>query len=74
VFVDGEYQDTTPFAALLTVPPGQHSIRLEHPNAAPEERLVEVQSGQIAIVDVEMKILRSALPKGGSIPFVETTP
>lgn len=74
VFVDGEYQDTTPFAALLTVSPGQHWIRLEHPNAPPEERLVEVQGGQIGIVDVEMKIQRSPLPRGEAIPFVETTP
>lgn len=74
VFIDGDYQDTTPFASLLTVSPGQHSVRLEHPNAPPEERLVEVQNGQVAIVDVEMKILRSPLPRGESIPFVENTP
>jgi serine/threonine protein kinase len=74
VFVDGDYEDTTPFAALLTVSPGQHLVRLEHPNAPPEERLIEVQKGQIAIVDVEMKVQRSPLPRGEELPFVETTP
>ncbi len=74
VFVDGNYEDTTPFAALLTVSPGQHLVRLEHPNAPPEERLIEVQEGQIAIVDVEMKVQRSPLPRGEELPFVETTP
>lgn len=58
VLVDGEHLETTPFAQPLALTPGKHLVRLEHPNAAPEERIVEGRAGQAVLLNVQMHVER----------------
>jgi serine/threonine-protein kinase len=58
VLVDGEHLETTPFARPLALTPGKHLVRLEHPNAAPEERIVEGRAGQAVLLNVQMHVER----------------
>jgi serine/threonine protein kinase len=74
VSVDGKFHDTTPFAAPIAVSPGVHTIRLEHPEAAPEERTVQVGAGQTALVDVALRLLRPVILDREVERPVETTP
>src|SRR5690606_5082660 len=67
VFVDGEEVRTTPFADKLPLRPGVHYVRLEHPDADPERRRIEVSQGQSVTLDVEMA-LRTPLPTAPVTP------
>lgn len=58
ILVDGAHRETTPFAQPLRLTPGRHLVRLEHPNAPPEERVVEGQAGQAILLDVRMSVNR----------------
>ncbi len=56
VFVDGTMRETTPFAQPITLSPGSHVVRLEHPNAPPEERTISGQAGQVVLLNVQMHV------------------
>jgi serine/threonine-protein kinase len=70
VFVDGQLVTTTPFAEPIPLSPGVHYIRLEHPNARPEQRELHLAAGQRALLDVRMTLnvpeAASAEPSGAS--------
>ena len=65
VFVDGQKLETTPFATPIALPAGIHHVRLEHPNAPPERREIELQSGQRIVLDVAMRLRRERSDAGG---------
>lgn len=56
VFVDGQQRETTPFARPIRLSPGTHYVRLEHPNAPPERRTLNVSAGEAALLEVDMKV------------------
>jgi serine/threonine protein kinase len=56
VLVDGKHRETTPFATPIPLTPGKHVVRLEHPSAAPEERIVEGRAGQAVLLNVQMHV------------------
>lgn len=58
VFVDGQKLETTPFSTPITLPAGVHHVRLEHPNAAPVRREIDLASGQRIVLDIAMNITR----------------
>ncbi len=64
VFVDGQKLETTPFATPLQLSPGLHHVRLEHPNAPPERREIELAAGQRVVLEVAMKVERRPLDAG----------
>jgi len=74
VVVDGIHRETTPFAEPIRLGPGRHHVRLEHPNAAPEERVVEGVSGQAILLDVRMSVQRPPQSPISESPRVETSP
>jgi serine/threonine protein kinase len=74
VSVDGKFFDTTPFATPISVEPGVHTVRLEHPAAAPEERTVQVGAGQTALIDVALKLTRPIILDREAERPIETTP
>jgi len=58
VLVDGEHRETTPFARPIALTPGRHVIRLEHPHAPAEERVVQGAPGQSVLLNVQMHVKR----------------
>ncbi len=58
VFIDGEHVETTPFAHPIPLRPGTHYVRLEHPEAPAEERVVQLSAGEAVLLDVVMKVRR----------------
>lgn len=58
VIVDGIHRDTTPFADPIRLSPGKHVVRLEHPSAPAEERVIEGETGQALLLDVRMNVTR----------------
>lgn len=64
VFVDGDRLETTPFATPLRLAAGEHFVRLEHPNAAPEQRRVELAPGQRVVLAVTMQLERDTRDAG----------
>lgn len=58
VIVDGMHRETTPFAQPIALSPGKHVVRLEHPHAAPEERVIEGHAGQAVLLNVQMHVER----------------
>ncbi len=74
VIVDGVHRETTPFAAPLRLAPGRHVVRLEHPEAPPEERTVDAEAGQTLLLDVQMQIQRRLLPEAAPATETDTTP
>lgn len=56
VLVDGEHRETTPFAQPIQLEPGRHVVRLEHPHAPAEERVVEGAAGQAVLLNVQMHV------------------
>jgi eukaryotic-like serine/threonine-protein kinase len=74
VMIDGKFHDTTPFATPIPVEPGTHTVRLEHPEAAPEERTIQVGEGQTALVDVALKLTRPIVLDREVERPLETTP
>ena len=64
VFVDGEQLETTPFATPLRLAPGEHFVRLEHPDAPAERRRVELAAGQRVVLQVTMQLARNPQDAG----------
>lgn len=64
VYVDGELLETTPFATPLRLAPGEHFVRLEHPNAPAEGRRVELAPGQRVVLAVTMLVQRTLSDAG----------
>lgn len=64
VFVDGERVETTPFATPLLLTPGVRHVRLEHPNAPPEQRRLDVAAGQRIVLEVAMKLTAEQMDAG----------
>jgi hypothetical protein len=64
VFVDGEQLETTPFATPLRLAPGEHFVRLEHPNAPPERRRVQLAAGQRVVLEVALHVARNVRDAG----------
>jgi eukaryotic-like serine/threonine-protein kinase len=56
VSVDGQYVDTTPFAAPIPLRAGTHYVRLKHPNAPVEQRTVRLAPGESVLLDVKMQV------------------
>ncbi|MFO0679979.1 MAG: serine/threonine-protein kinase [Polyangiaceae bacterium] len=54
VHVDGEFVDTTPFARTIPLEPGKHFVVLRHPTLPPVSRVLVVNEGESALVDVDM--------------------
>ncbi|MFO7177620.1 MAG: serine/threonine-protein kinase [Pseudomonadota bacterium] len=73
VIVDGQHVDTTPFARAIPLASGTHYVRLEHPNAPPERRTVELLPGKTVLLDVTMK-LTGAAPEGSAAPEASAAP
>lgn len=74
VVVDGTHRETTPFATPISLTPGKHVVRLEHPHAAPEERVVEGRAGQTVLLDIQMHVERPLPPDIPDQAPEETTP
>ncbi len=62
VIVDGQHRETTPFAEPLRLSPGRHIVRLKHPSAPAEERVVEGKPGQAILLDVRMAVQKPIQP------------
>ena len=56
VWVDGHHVDTTPFARAVPLKPGKHYVKLTHPEADPETRTVSLLPGEVAHLEVEMRV------------------
>jgi eukaryotic-like serine/threonine-protein kinase len=56
VHVDGQYIDVTPFARAVPLAPGQHWVKLRHPNAPEETRQVTVAPNETVLMNVTMKL------------------
>ncbi|NRA33491.1 MAG: serine/threonine protein kinase [Polyangiaceae bacterium] len=56
VIVDGQHVDTTPFAQPVSLSPGTHYIRLEHPAAPTERRTVVLRQGENVLLDVTLLV------------------
>jgi hypothetical protein len=54
ILVDGEYYDTTPFAAPLRLTPGSHRISFRNPYCEPSDRMVEIKEGKTAELKVAL--------------------
>jgi serine/threonine-protein kinase len=66
VFVDGEQLETTPFATPLRLAPGEHFVRLEHPQAPAERRRLSLAAGQRVLLEVTMQVERNARDAGAA--------
>jgi serine/threonine-protein kinase len=67
VWVDGHHVDTTPFARAVPLRPGKHYVKLTHPEAEPEIRTISLLPGDVAHLEVEMRV-RVALEAGAEAP------
>lgn len=74
VTIDGVKLETTPFATPIPLSSGVHYVRLEHPNAPPEQRTVRLSPGENALLDVEMQVPKPIEPPRVSPAPVDTTP
>jgi len=54
VVIDGQSVFTTPAAAAIPLPPGQHYLRLKNPYFEEATREVMIVTGQTHVVDVEL--------------------
>lgn len=57
VLVDGEEVGVTPLPEFLLLGPGKHLVRAEREGCAPDEKTVEVVSGQAQAVELDPKSL-----------------
>jgi hypothetical protein len=64
VWVDGQIVETTPFARAVPLAAGPHYVRLRHPNAPDEKRVINVTPGETVTLDVAMDI--GAVPHGAA--------
>jgi serine/threonine-protein kinase len=56
VSIDGHEVDTTPFARSIPLSPGTHYVKLVHPDAEPETRVVVLAPGDAAHLEVAMRM------------------
>jgi serine/threonine-protein kinase len=56
VSIDGHYVDTIPFARSIPLSPGTHYVKLVHPDAEPETRVVVLAPGDAAHLEVAMRM------------------
>jgi serine/threonine-protein kinase len=56
VIVDGQSVETTPFARPIPLRVGEHYVRLEHPNAPPERRTIQLVAGETVFLDIKMAV------------------
>ena len=68
VTIDGQPFDTTPFSRSIPLPSGVHYVHLEHPQAPPELRTVNIAIGETVLLDVKMKVSPGALIDAGPPP------
>jgi eukaryotic-like serine/threonine-protein kinase len=68
VFVDGQFMETTPFAAPLLLAPGVHHVRLEHPQAPPVRRQIELAAGESTLLDVSLELSGRTRDGGAPLP------
>ncbi len=69
VTIDGELYDTTPISRSIPLAAGTHYVHLEHPQAPPERRTVNIANGETVLLDVKMKVPEGALFDAGSPPL-----
>lgn len=74
VLVDGKHRETTPFAQPIQLEPGKHVVRLEHPHAPAEERVVEGTPGQAVLLNVQMHVERPLELNAPETPLEENSP
>lgn len=74
VLVDGVHVETTPFAQPITLAPGAHLVRLEHPHAPAEERPIHPKAGEAVLLNVKMHVKAPVDLGPSSAPPEETTP
>jgi hypothetical protein len=58
VIIDGQKVETTPFARPIPLSAGVHYVRLEHPQAPPERRTIDLAPGETVLLDVTMRVRR----------------
>jgi hypothetical protein len=68
VTIDGELYDTTPIARSIPLAAGTHYVHLEHPQAQPERRTVNIANGETVLLDVKMKIAEA--PNDAGAPAI----
>jgi hypothetical protein len=56
VIVDGQEVEITPFARPIPLTVGSHYVRLEHPDAPVERRMIELSPGETLLLDVTLKV------------------
>lgn len=61
VYLDGEHAGTTPLPHSLWVSPGQHSIRITHPQMAPVQKDFTAAAGGILTVDFDLKTSQAVI-------------
>jgi serine/threonine protein kinase len=64
VFVDGRHVETTPFARAIPLRPGKHYLKLTHPQAESQTRVVTLSPGEEAHVEIAMRL--RGTEEGGS--------
>jgi eukaryotic-like serine/threonine-protein kinase len=69
VTIDGELYDTTPISRSIPLAAGTHYVHLEHPQAPPERRTVNIANGETVLLDVKMKVPEGALFDAGGPPL-----
>lgn len=74
VLVDGRHRETTPFAQPIQLEPGKHVVRLEHPHAPAEERVVDGTPGQAVLLNVQMHVERPLELNAPEAPLEENSP
>ncbi len=74
VLVDGKHRETTPFAQPIQLSPGKHIVRLEHPSAPAEERVVEGTKGQAVLLNIQMHVERPLKLDVDEAPAEENSP
>ncbi|MEW6432678.1 MAG: PEGA domain-containing protein [Myxococcota bacterium] len=62
VLVDDEPVGTTPFSELLLLGIGKHKVRAEREGCTPDERVIEVKSGQAQSVQLSPASLTEPMP------------
>ncbi len=66
VTIDGELCDTTPISRSIPLAAGTHYVHLEHPQAPPERRTVNIANGETVLLDVKMKLVDTAPVDAGT--------
>jgi serine/threonine protein kinase len=54
VSLDGRPVGTTPLKAL-SLPPGVHTVRLQHPSFRPLQKRVNVRAGEVVVLEVDLR-------------------